>query len=124
MMKYGDAENKATALALMREFSKKGKDNKNADSSPEETVSIPFTIPSSTTTDGGPGTGELIATHGLTWAHRLCNKVFHSDACLNSPNGFSLVDVFAKINGRICLSQVVDICVFSYVRVCYIYKNC
>ncbi len=45
MMKYGDAEDKARALLLLRQFSKRGKENRHADSTATEAVPIPFTIP-------------------------------------------------------------------------------
>jgi hypothetical protein len=42
MKKYRDAEDKAKAMSMLRDFSDRGKENKAADSTPTETLPIPF----------------------------------------------------------------------------------
>jgi len=110
MMKYGDAEDKARALEMLREFSKKGKDNKiDSIESPPATVSIPVTIPSPFSTLDGPDTGEDIGVDGLTWGQRVCKFVFNCSECVESLHGFSLADVVNKLNGRIGVEKVTKI---------------
>jgi hypothetical protein len=109
MMKYGDAEDKANALAQLREFAKKGKENKTGDATPEEIFSIPFTTASHVPLPDGLDTAEVIGEDGLTWGQRMCRKVYESHECNSSANGFSPRDVVNKLNGKLSLEKVVEI---------------
>ena len=110
LMKYGDAEDKATVLRMLREFSKKGKENKvDSNESPLSTVVIPFTIPSRISALEGPDTGEEIGIDGLTRGQRVCKQVYYGSECMESLHGFPPADVVKKLNGRIGVEVVKDI---------------
>ena len=109
-MKYGDAEDKASALRMLREFSNKGKENKvDSNESPLATVAIPFTIPSPISALDGPDTGDEIGIDGLTWGQRVCKLVYNGPECMESLHGFSPADVVKKLNGRLRVEVVKDI---------------
>ncbi len=94
MVKYGDAEDKARAQSMLRDFTNWGMENKLADTSPTESVPIPFTIPSSRPILDYQDTGDEIGFDALTWGQRECKRVYESTECLDSSNRFSPTDVF------------------------------
>jgi hypothetical protein len=95
---------------MLREFSKKGKENKiESMESPHVTVPIPFTILSPISILEGANTGEDIGEDGLTWGQRVCKFVYDSSECVASLHGFSPADVVNKLNGRIRVEKVTEI---------------
>ncbi len=82
MMKYGNEEDKKMAIAVLREFMSKGKENKEAplqeasrlpeasplpQTSPLQTTPIPFNYFSTPSTHQlGPGNGDDIGDDGLS----------------------------------------------------------
>jgi hypothetical protein len=111
LMKYGnDDEDKASALRMLTDFSKKGKDYKvDSNESPLSTVAIPFTISFPISALEGPDTGEEIGIDGLTWGQRVCKQAYYGSNCMESLHGFSSAGVVKKLNGRIGVEVVKDI---------------
>jgi len=109
MMKYGSAEDKAKALATLREFWDRGKENKEEPETPEDVIPIPFNVAATPIAHQiGPDTGDAVGDDGLTWAQRVCKRVYESTQCRESEHGFTPEDVVEKMNGRIDISVAKD----------------
>ncbi len=70
---------------------------------------IPFTTASPLPVMDESDTGELVGEDGLTWAQGMCRKVYESQECHISANGFSPSHVADKLNGRLDLAKVVEV---------------
>ena len=133
MLKYGGPQDKVAALASIREFLNKGKENLPTaplvftTPSHVNTIAIPFTVATPTAQpqqgpDLGPDTGDDVGDDGLTWVQRACKSVYDSKECNESVYGFTYDTVVEKLNGRVSLKAASDATDFLMLE-CHIFTT-
>jgi hypothetical protein len=126
MLKYGGPQDKAAALASIREYLNKGKENIPTDS-PLHTTAIPFTVATPTARPQqapilGPDTGDDVGDDGFTWVQRACKSVYDSKECNESVYGFSPADVVEKLSFSVSLKAASDATDFLMLE-CHIFTT-